>query len=152
MIYRRGKKKSIYLYVVIWVLDIFILWLWDKMSLFRNLNTPIDSLILHELWHWWCFLVDCYPIRTDHSHKENGSVLAHLPCSSCLSDLPLPQSLSVAEDGPFQLWNMQPRSLLSYVILLNSFLKKTSNQQWHVIVQICSVTYEKTFRNNKKTS
>lgn len=43
-------------------------------------------------------LLPLLSIRTYHSQKENGSVLAHLPYSSYLSDLPLPQSLSVAED------------------------------------------------------
>lgn len=35
--------------------------------------------------------------------------LARLPCTSHLSDLPLPVSISVAEDRPLQFWNTQPR-------------------------------------------
>lgn len=62
-------------------------------------------------------------IRTYYSQKENGSVLAHLCYLGYLSDLPLLESLSVAEDGPFQLWNTQPRKSSHYVILLNSFYK-----------------------------
>lgn len=54
----------------------------------------------------------------------NGSVLARLPYLSYLSDLPLPEPFSVAEDGPFQLWDTQPKQSYHLWDFTEQILKK----------------------------
>lgn len=126
-----------------------------KKSLFRKLNSPIDSLIVHELWHWWHFLVDCYPFQvSEHTILTNKMDQSWHVCLELSLWPPSARGRLSGRGWTFSALEYPAQVVFSpmwfyWIDFKNIFSEgHCLSQQWHVILQICYVTYEKAFRNN----